>query len=50
MQAKAPAPDVRELVERLDEMVSLAEQVDGWSSFPREPIEKANAILAKYGD
>lgn len=38
-----------DLVKALQEMVDIAQKVDGWESFPFDPIEKAEAALAKAG-
>jgi len=38
----------RELRKQLDEMSDLAIKVDGWQSFPQDPIEAARAALAKH--
>lgn len=35
------------LREVLSQMVDVAERVDGWQSFPQEPINKARAALAQ---
>ena len=40
-----------ELLEALEQMVSTAERVDGWESFPSAPIEVAlNAIAKAEGE
>jgi hypothetical protein len=36
-----------ELLEALEQMVSIAERVDGWESFPSAPIEVALKAIAK---
>ena len=36
-----------ELLEALEQMVSIAELVDGWESFPSDPIEVALKAIAK---
>lgn len=41
---RAAAPD---LLASLQEMVEIAQRVDGWSSFPQDAIDRANAVLAK---
>ncbi len=38
---------VLELRGALIEMVDVAERVDGWQSFPQEPIDKARAALTQ---
>lgn len=38
----------RELRKQLDEMSDLAIKVDGWQSFPQDPIDSARAALAKH--
>ena len=36
-----------ELLEALEQMVSIAERVDGWESFPSAPIEVALKAIRK---
>ena len=36
-----------ELLKALEQMVSIAERVDGWESFPSAPIEVALKAIAK---
>ena len=36
-----------ELLEALEQMVSIAERVDGWESFPSAPLEVALKAIAK---
>ena len=43
-----PAPDVAKLVEALEEMIEVAKAVDGWESFPSDPIEKAEDAIRAY--
>ena len=39
---------VAKLVEALEEMIDVAQRVDGWESFPNDPIERAEEALALY--
>lgn len=36
-----------ELLAMLKEMTYIAQRVDGWQSFPMEPIQKACALIRK---
>lgn len=45
-QAALASQEVQALREALQVMIETAERVDGWQSFPNEPIEKARAALA----
>ena len=43
--ANPPADVVRELVEALNRLISVAERCDGWESFPRSALEDASVAL-----
>jgi len=43
-----PTPEVSKLVEALEEMIDVAERVDGWESFPSDPIERAEDAIRAY--
>lgn len=43
-----PKSDVADLVEALEEMIDVAQRVDGWESFPSEPIERAEEAIQAY--
>lgn len=43
-----PAPEVAKLVEALEEMIDVAQRVDGWESFPSTPIERAEGAIQAY--
>ena len=42
-----PTPEVAKLVEALEEMIYVASMVDGWESFPSDPIERAEEALER---
>jgi len=46
--APQPAPEVTKLVEALEEMIDVAERVDGWESFPSAPIDRAEDAIRSY--
>ena len=48
MMPTEPAPEVAKLVEALEEMIDVAVRVDGWESFPSDPIERAHDAIRAY--
>lgn len=48
LESDNPTAEVAKLVEALDEMIDVAQRVDGWESFPSAPIDRAVDAIRSY--